>query len=112
MGDGKPRQLPLVCLPPLHGGHPPQAGRDLRPGPPDRRVAPTGITVYTGDDLPESAGSLLFCSYNEGALTRAAFSQGRLEMRDTGQPCSLDVVTGPDGSLCSSDENAIYRWYR
>ncbi len=74
------------------------------------KVAPTGITVYSGDDLPELDGSLLFCSYNEGVLTQATLRNGGLELTDTGQRCSLDVVTGPDGALYFSDVENIYRW--
>jgi len=77
---------------------------------PDFRVAPTGITAYTGDDLPELAGSLLFCSYNEGRLTQATLKDRGLELKDAGQPCLLDVTTGPDGALYFSDERSIYRW--
>ena len=77
---------------------------------PDYRVAPTGITFYHGADLPELKGSLLFCNFNEGALTQAAPRDSGLELTDTGQRCSLDVVTGPDGALYFSDADNIYRW--
>lgn len=77
---------------------------------PEFRVGPTGITVYDGDDLPQFVGSLLFCNFNQGLLTQAALREEGLELVDTGQPCVLDVVTGPDGALYFSDSENIYRW--
>ena len=80
---------------------------------PEFRVAPTGITVYTGDDLPDLVGRVLFCRFNPpGTMFIGSLAGEGLEIEETEQPCSLDVTTGPDGALYFSDTNTIYRWGR
>jgi glucose/arabinose dehydrogenase len=76
------------------------------------RIAPTGIAVYSGDDLPQYEGQLFFCSYLEEKLTRAVVGEGSLELFDTGERCLLDVTVGPDGALYFSDLTTVYRWGR
>ncbi|MFQ6020219.1 MAG: PQQ-dependent sugar dehydrogenase [Dehalococcoidia bacterium] len=81
-------------------------------------LAPTGLTFYSGD-LLSFGGDLFFCSFVRATLfrVRAADIDRALALPgasaatiDTGQPCGLDVKTGPDGALYLSDTENIYRW--
>jgi glucose/arabinose dehydrogenase len=84
-------------------------------------MAPTGLTFYSGDLLP-FRGDLFFCSFIRSSLFRVRAADidrvlgspemDAVEVLDTGQPCSLDVTTGPDGALYFSDAGNIYRWGR
>ncbi|HXG35490.1 MAG TPA: PQQ-dependent sugar dehydrogenase, partial [Dehalococcoidia bacterium] len=81
-------------------------------------IAPTGITVYSGNLLPFQ-GDAFFCTFNTRTLLRIPAGQlaevrsgqrRTLEPLDASQPCVLDITTGPDGALYFSNTETIYRW--
>ena len=65
--------------------------------------APTGITVYTGDDFPEWYGDVFFCTFGNALLHHAKMNDTRdgfvSHTTINGMFCQIDVVTGPDGAL-------------
>jgi len=74
---------------------------------------PTGMTFYTGDELPIPENDLLRCSWNTGMLEHVlmAPSFDHIDgIEDTGLACSLDVTVGPDGALYFSTTDTIFRW--
>ncbi|NJL95363.1 MAG: PQQ-dependent sugar dehydrogenase [Anaerolineae bacterium] len=68
-------------------------------------VAPVGITVYTGEQLPEFYGNLFFCAWKDGRMRRLVLDEQRqavlfqesVDLRAT--QCTTDVEMGPDGAL-------------
>ena len=82
-------------------------------------IGPTGATFYSGDVLPLQ-GDLVFCNFNFATLLRIEAAEidrvlnspalDMVAVRDTEQPCSLDVAMSPDGALYLSDTGSIYRW--
>lgn len=66
-------------------------------------TAPTGITVYTGDDFPEWYGDLFFCSFIDAKLHRLELNSTRDAVLShhtvDGLFCQTDVFTGPEGEL-------------
>jgi glucose/arabinose dehydrogenase len=79
-----------------------------------RTIGPTGMTFYTGDQLPQFKGDLFWCAFNTFTMTRmrlggASFDQV-VGAQDVVKDCSLDVVNGPDGALYySSAAGKIFR---
>jgi aldose sugar dehydrogenase len=78
-----------------------------------RTIGPSGMTFYTGDQLPQFRGDLFWCAFSTAKLTRmrlggASFDQvvGAQEVLDG---CMLDVVNGPDGALYYSSVSQILR---
>jgi len=65
--------------------------------------APTGITVYTGDDIPQWYGDVFFCSYLDSALHHLKLNAARDAFLEhtivNGLFCQTDVFTGPEGGL-------------
>ena len=65
--------------------------------------APTGITVYTGDDFPEWYGDVFYCTFGNALLHHAKMNDTRDGFVNhttiNGMFCQIDVVTGPDGAL-------------
>jgi quinoprotein glucose dehydrogenase len=79
-------------------------------------IAPTGIAFYHGNTLPGWHGDLFMCAWRTGYLYRLQLDETRT--RITAETvydiapagCTLDVVTGPDGSLYTNTrDGAIYR---
>ncbi len=77
------------------------------------QIAPTGITIPTGDAIPELEGQVLFCLWNMSVLFALELdpddhtevvSQSELPVN-----CNLDVVEGPDGAIYTSTDIRIYR---
>ncbi len=66
-------------------------------------TAPVGITVYTGDDIPEWHGDVFFCSYIDATLHHLQLNAARdafvSHTAITGMFCQTDVFTGPEGGL-------------
>jgi glucose/arabinose dehydrogenase len=66
-------------------------------------VAPTGLTVYTGSNIPQWQNHLFMCSYNDGALRHFYLTSDRQWAtsvnRVSGVTCNMGVWTGPDGNL-------------
>ncbi len=66
-------------------------------------TAPTGITVYTGDDFPEWYGDIFFCAYNNAILHHLKLNEARDAVIShtsiNGMFCQIDVINGPDGAL-------------
>ncbi len=64
-------------------------------------VGITGPAVYDGTAIADWRGSLLICSWNDGALYRAQLSRDRTRVDQLNQvvdvACHLDVTLGPDG---------------
>lgn len=77
--------------------------------------APTGVAVYTGDQIPQWQGNVFFCMWNTGRMRRAILDPTRTRLigvRDVdlqGQTCNIEVETGPDGAIYFSNQNGIYR---
>jgi hypothetical protein len=72
-------------------------------------VAPTGITFYRGDLIPEWKNDLFMCAFKDGV---AALHHFKLNAARTviishtiiaGTKCRTDVLTGPDGALYYSE---------
>jgi YVTN family beta-propeller protein len=78
-------------------------------------IAPTGMTFYTGDQIPEWKNDWFYCNYHQGQLRRvrlAPESRDRVVFEEVVKNgCSLDVATGPDGALYYSGPKGIYRLY-
>ena len=78
-------------------------------------IAPTGITFYTGDVIPEWKNDLFMCAYKDSstalhhfklnAARTAIVSHTILSDTINHQPiqCRTDVLTGPDGALYYSE---------
>jgi aldose sugar dehydrogenase len=78
-------------------------------------MAPTGITFYTGDPIPEWQNDLFMCAYKDSstalhhfelnAARTAIVSHTILSDTIKHQPlrCRTDVLTGPDGALYYSE---------
>lgn len=77
--------------------------------------APTGVAVYTGDQIPQWQGQVFFCAWNTGKMRRAILDPTRsylLGVREVdlqGQTCNIEVENGPDGALYFSNQNGIFR---
>jgi glucose/arabinose dehydrogenase len=83
-------------------------------------IAPTGITFYTGDLIPEWKNDLFMCAFKDGstglhhfklnAARTAIVSHTILSDTVTHQPiqCRTDVLTGPDGALYYSEGGGYY----
>jgi glucose/arabinose dehydrogenase len=70
-------------------------------------VAPTGITVYTGNSIPEWHNQIFMAVYNSGQLYRFVPNEDRTLVTSVtslhGVTANLDVETGPDGALWYMD---------
>lgn len=66
-------------------------------------TAPTGLTIYTGDDFSEWYGDIFYCTFNNSLLHRLKLNDSRdgivSHTTINGMFCQVDVVTGPDGAL-------------
>ena len=78
-----------------------------------RTIGPTGLTFYSGDQLPQFKGDLFSCAFNTGMMTRMRLGGANFDTvlgaQDVTQGCFLDVVNGPDGALYYSSVSAILR---
>lgn len=78
-------------------------------------VAPVGMAVYTGWQVPQWRGQVFFCEWNTGKMRRVVIDATRTRMlavRDVnlqGALCNLEAQDGPDGALYFSNQTAIYR---
>ncbi len=83
-------------------------------------IAPTGITFYTGDLIPEWKDDLFMCAFKDSstaihhfklnAARTAIVSHTILSDTITHQPlqCRTDLRTGPDGALYYSEGGGYY----
>jgi aldose sugar dehydrogenase len=83
-------------------------------------IAPTGITFYTGDLIPEWKNDLFMCAFKDSstalhhfklnAARTAIVAHTILSDTVTHQPiqCRTDVLTGPDGALIYSEGGGYY----
>ena len=66
-------------------------------------LAPTGITVYTGQQIPQWRNHLFMANYNGGVLYHYTLNADRTLAAETriveGVVASMDILTGPDGAL-------------
>ena len=78
-----------------------------------RTIGPTGMTFYTGDQLPQLRGDLFWCAFNTGTLTRMRLGGPDFDRvvgaQEVLKGCFLDVVNGPDGALYYSSVSQILR---
>lgn len=79
-----------------------------------RTIGPTGLTFYTGDQLPQYRGDLFFCAVNPPAsLTRLRLAPPTYDRAEAAeevtQGCHLDVTNGPDGALYYASLTQILR---
>ncbi len=65
--------------------------------------APTGIIVYTGNQIPQWTGHIFMATYNNSAMRHFYPSADRLTVTQTniiqGVSVGTDIETGPDGAL-------------
>jgi glucose/arabinose dehydrogenase len=65
--------------------------------------APTGITVYTGNQIPQWHNHLFMATYNNSTLRHFYLDQSRTVVTTTnvvqGVTAPMDLETGPDGAL-------------
>jgi glucose/arabinose dehydrogenase len=83
-------------------------------------IAPTGITFYRGNLIPEWKNDLFMCAFKDGstalhhfklnAARTAIVAHTVLSDTVTHQPirCRTDVLTGPDGALYYSEGGGYY----
>ena len=66
-------------------------------------IAPTGIELYSGQQIASWRGELFMCDFNTNTLRHLYLSESRDsivgEAAVSGASCTLDVQTGPDGGL-------------
>src|SRR5262245_45194781 len=66
-------------------------------------LAPTGIEVYTGDQIPQWRNHLFMANYEGGALYHFRLNADRTDVSDIsiiqGIHANMDLETGPDGAL-------------
>jgi glucose/arabinose dehydrogenase len=76
-----------------------------------RTIGPTGLTFYTGDQIPQWRGDLFFCAVNTGLLTRLRLgdSTHAEAAEEVAEDCRLDVANGPDGALYYASMTQIVR---
>jgi glucose/arabinose dehydrogenase len=78
-----------------------------------RTVGPTGVTFYTGDQLPQFRGDLFWCAFNTGMMTRMRLGGSDFDQvvgaQEVLKGCFLDVANGPDGALYYSSVSQILR---
>jgi glucose/arabinose dehydrogenase len=78
-----------------------------------RTIGPTGMTFYSGDQLPQFRGDLFWCAFNTGTMTRMRLGGPDFDQvigaEDVVPGCFLDVVNGPDGALYYSSVSQILR---
>jgi YVTN family beta-propeller protein len=76
-------------------------------------IGPTGMTFYTGNQVPEWKNDWFYCNYHQGQLRRvrlAPESRDRIVFEEiVKNGCSLNVATGPDGALYYSNPKGIFR---
>jgi glucose/arabinose dehydrogenase len=77
-------------------------------------VAPTGIVIPSGTNIPDIDGRVLFCQWNTAELISLDLADGNPD-EVTGEdvlpvPCNLDVAQGPDGAIYASTTEAILRY--
>ena len=65
--------------------------------------APTGITVYTGSQIPQWTGHIFMATYNNSVMRHFYPSADRTTVTTTntinGVSVGMDIETGPDGAL-------------
>ncbi len=79
-------------------------------------IAPTGVTFYTSNVIPQFQGSLFMVDFNEGRVRRLVVNEAQQGMItqteivvDGGMGSLLDIVQSPDGALYFSSTTAIFR---
>lgn len=78
-------------------------------------IAPVGIGVYTGDQIPVFEGNVFFCAWKDGQMRSLTLNSQRdqvvyeeiVDLR--GAACHTAVLTGPDGALYFASSSGIYR---
>jgi glucose/arabinose dehydrogenase len=77
------------------------------------QIAPTGITIPTGQAIPELEGQVLFCLWNMSmvlALELDPDDPSRVvDQAELPVNCNLDLVEGPDGAIYTTTDIRIYR---
>jgi glucose/arabinose dehydrogenase len=77
--------------------------------------APTGITFYNHEAIPEWNGDLFYCTFLGGVLHRVVLNEARdaiVQVEDLdmqGSDCRIDVEVGPDGAIYFTSPNEIFR---
>jgi glucose/arabinose dehydrogenase len=66
-------------------------------------LAPTGIEVYRGSQIPEWRNHIFMATFNSGALYHFTLNTGRTEVVSArivdGVRANMDIESGPDGAL-------------
>jgi glucose/arabinose dehydrogenase len=77
-------------------------------------IAPTGITFYRGDLIPEWKNDLFMCAFKDSSTALHHFKLNAARTAITahtiisGTQCRTDVLTGPDGALHYSEGGGYY----
>jgi glucose/arabinose dehydrogenase len=77
-------------------------------------IAPTGLTFYTGDLIPEWKNDLFMCAFKDNSTALHHFKLNAARTAITahtiisGTQCRTDVLTGPDGALYYSEGGGYY----
>ena len=78
-------------------------------------IAPTGICVYRGTELPSYDGDIFFCSYKENCVRYMTLDPDNPDVATSVQVAvtfpdpALDVTEGPDQHLWVATASAIWR---
>jgi glucose/arabinose dehydrogenase len=77
-------------------------------------IAPTGLTFYRGDLIPEWKNDLFMCAFKDSSTALHHFKLNAARTAITshtiisGTQCRTDVLTGPDGALYYSEGGGYY----
>lgn len=78
-------------------------------------IAPVGIEVYEGDDIPAFEGLVFFCSWKDAKMRVLYLDDTRTnvllmeEVDLRGTRCHTDIAMGPDGALYYASTSGIHR---
>lgn len=78
-------------------------------------IAPVGIGIYTGDQIPVFQGNVFFCAWNDGKMRSLTLNDERnqvvyeelIDLKNAS--CHTAVLTGLDGALYFASSSGIYR---
>jgi glucose/arabinose dehydrogenase len=78
-----------------------------------KTIGPTGLTFYTGDQIPQYRGDLFFCAVLTGTLMRLRLTPPTYDRAEAAEEvakdCNLSVTNGPDGALYYSSMSQVMR---
>ena len=80
-------------------------------------ISPVGLTFYNGHRMPEFAGGLMLCGFNESKLVHIVLTddgseaESELDIYVAGRQelCRVAIAEGPDGWLYMANRRMIHR---